>query len=1060
MSRSCLTPSDFAGFYEEVHGRRPFDWQDELARTVCEEGKWPRHLDMPTASGKTSVIDIAVFHLALEGRKRGRKAPLRIAFVVDRRLVVDGALEHAQCLAGHIAARGMRPPGCAHALRGGKGPAEHVGSRQRTITKLVSEELEAFSPHRPPEGRGPRHSPSGKGKLDAPRPPARPLEAVRLRGGMPQDTDWARTPSQPTVIVSTVDQVGSRLLFRGYGVSDSMKPVHAGLLGSDTLFLLDEAHMSRPFLDTLARVSDMRSEWGEEHPIQCMFMSATLGDAAADGGGAFPAPDAAERLLRGDASLSKRLDAHKRARLVEVGAGCAADAVIAEALGLAYPKKPSSRRPPPRNVGVVVNRVGLARQIYGELLGKAGKRDPKAEVHLLTGRARPLERDRVVGPMIDRVRPAEGEAAAEGRPTTFYVATQCIEVGVDVDFDALVTQAAPLDSLRQRFGRLDRIGARSESDAVIVAAKDEIAKKSDDPIYGDRIPKAWAYLKRVANKDTVDFGVFHFPLRDGWGDAVAPRARSATLMPSYIRMWSQTRPRPRPDPDPAVFLHGVEAKPADVQVVWRADVTDEMLREEGEFDLGRAGLTVCRPSQLEAISLPVWIAKRWLGGQGTSLPLVDLEGSGAGDDAGAGDGAGQGPCALLWHGAKDDKTGPVTVDQIRPGNTIVVPAARGGCDRYGWDEESRAEVSDLGMDADLIHRHALTFRLGGTYLSQACPDAKESIERLSVDLADGDADVLLDALAGIAGIPDAWSRALGTLRDADSKDGRRRYGRATVQRTHTEDGRTAVAGIRVPLGRDLARKVIAEMQQDGDPAASARTAAEEGGEEASHAGEDAEGDGGGAGGPDRPRLSDHCNAVATIADRFCEQIGVGEKARADVVLAARLHDAGKSERRVQAFLHRSDPDDLAEDYKAIAKSGGGDLSRAEHQTLMLLARLPMGYRHECWSVRLAESHPEFQEAHDAELVRYLIGTHHGHGRPLFPPVMDPHARGTVGWTLDGIRMEAESKHGLEQLDSGWIEMCDRLYQKYGPWRLAHMEAVVRLADHRVSGGEEAPAAVA
>lgn len=1033
MSRSDLAPSNFADFYEEVHGRRPFDWQDELARTVCEEGKWPRHLDMPTASGKTSVIDIAVFHLALEGRKRGRRAPLRIAFVVDRRLVVDGALEHAQCLAAHIAARGMRPPGCAHASRGGQVHAEHVGTPPGPVTRLVSRELEAFSP-------------------------GHPLKAVRLRGGMPQDTNWARTPSQPTIIVSTVDQVGSRLLFRGYGVSDSMKPVHAGLLGSDTLFLLDEAHMSRPFLDTLARVSDMRSEWREEHPIQCMFMSATLGDAAAGGGGGvFPAPDAAERLLRGDASLSKRLDAHKWARLVEVAAGGTADAVVAAALDLAYPKKPGSRQPPPRNVGVVVNRVGLARQIYGELFGKVGKRDPEAEVHLLTGRARPLERDRVVGPMIDRVRPAEGAAAvAEGGPATFYVATQSIEVGVDVDFDALVTQAAPLDSLRQRFGRLDRIGTRSESDAVIVAAKDEIAKKSDDPIYGDRIPKAWAYLRRVANKDTVDFGVFHFPLRDGWDDAVAPRARSATLMPSYVRMWSQTRPRPRPDPDPAVFLHGVEAKPADVQVVWRADVTDEMLREDGEIDLGRAGLTVCRPSQLEAISLPVWIARRWLGGQGTGLPLVDLEGSGADDDTGADNGAGQGPCALLWHGARDDKTGPITADQIRPGNTIVVPVARGGCDRYGWDEKSRAKVTDLGMDADLIHRHALTFRLGGAYLSQACPDAKESIERLSVDLADEDADMLLDALAGTVGIPEAWSSALGTLRDANSKGGRR-YGRATVQRFYTADGRTVVAGIRVPLGRDLARKVIAEVQQHGGPAASARTAAD-GGEEASYAGEDVEGDGGGVGGPSRPCLSDHCRAVAALADKFCKQIGMGEKARADVALAARLHDAGKAERRVQAFLHRSDPDDLAEGYEVIAKSGGRDMGRAEHKRIMRLARLPEGYRHECWSVRLAESHPEFQAAHDADLVRYLIGTHHGHGRPLFPPVADSHASGTVEWTLDGVYMKAESNHGLVPLDSGWIDMCDRLYQKYGPWRLAHMEAVVRLADHRVSGGEEAPAA--
>jgi CRISPR-associated endonuclease/helicase Cas3 len=102
-------------------------------------------------------------------------------------------------------------------------------------------------------------------------------------------------------------------------------------------------------------------------------------------------------------------------------------------------------------------------------------------------------------------------------------------------------------------------------------------------------------------------------------------------------------------------------------------------------------------------------------------------------------------------------------------------------------------------------------------------------------------------------------------------------------------------------------------------------------------------------------------------------------------------------------------------------------------------------------VRLAERHPDFVGAHDPDLVLWLIGTHHGRGRPIFPPIVDEEADDNITVDLaSGVRLEAPVDHGLTRLDSGWIERFERLKRRYGPWKLARMEAILRLADHRAS----------
>ena len=216
---SPLTVDDFSTFFQEVHGCSPFPWQTRLLQQVAEQGSWPEVLDLPTGSGKTAALDVAIFHVALEAhRGTMRRAPARIALVVDRRLVVDDAFRRAEKIAKTLA-----------------------NAKQGTASDRVAERLRLLA------GQN-----------------ASPLLAHRLRGGLPREDNWVRTPSQPTILCSTVDQVGSRLLFRGYGVSDRMKPVHAGLVGTDCLILLDEGHLSEPFRQTLEWVQRYKGEaWRE-----------------------------------------------------------------------------------------------------------------------------------------------------------------------------------------------------------------------------------------------------------------------------------------------------------------------------------------------------------------------------------------------------------------------------------------------------------------------------------------------------------------------------------------------------------------------------------------------------------------------------------------------------------------------------------------------------------------------------------------------------------------------------------------------------------------------------
>src|SRR5262249_22294873 len=81
-----------------------------------------------------------------------------------------------------------------------------------------------------------------------------PLAISTLRGQFADSAAWSADPSRPAVICGTVDMIGSRLLFSGYGIGFKSRPLHAGFLGQDALLVHDEAHLEPAFQDLITAI--------------------------------------------------------------------------------------------------------------------------------------------------------------------------------------------------------------------------------------------------------------------------------------------------------------------------------------------------------------------------------------------------------------------------------------------------------------------------------------------------------------------------------------------------------------------------------------------------------------------------------------------------------------------------------------------------------------------------------------------------------------------------------------------------------------------------------------
>ena len=908
----------FGEFYRELHhDYDPFPWQERLAQQAHEQG-WPKLIDLPTGFGKTSAIEIALYLTAI-GSPAGRR---RIFFVVDRRVVVDAASEMAEEL------------------------AKKLDDAETGILKEVADALRATG-------------------QDQDRPP---LRAFTLRGGIYRDTAWACDPLQVQICCTTVDQVGSALLFRGYSARSQYSwPIQAAMTAYDSLLLLDEAHLSKPFEQTAQII--------QKHYLKSPAMDAgrtmSVVSLTATSGGQEESVFRHDERDTGNAALRRRYDASKSVSLAK-WKGTFEDAAAEHAVEFAKKYK---------RVAVIVNRVDSARAIH-ETLAKSGE----YEAVLFTGRSRPYDRNQLAEKYLPVLRSNSKTILAK---PLIAVATQCLEAGADFDFDAMVTEAASWDALRQRWGRLNRMGEKESAPCVVI-----LRGSKTDPIYGDAIKETYDWIEsklpeKQGKKDNPVFDASPANLArveltgEQLEKMLQPKREAPVLLPAYLDHLVHTSPKPEIEFDIPIFLHGAGSGMADVQVVWREGLNADETEEWADV------VSLNPPCSAEMLPLPVWRVRRWLQDVSSEEALTDLEGQPDMEERKSGPGATR--PYLLWRG--EESAIWQNVKELRPGAVLVLPTEYGGCDRFGWDPNSKLKVSDIGDEAAYELRRRPVLRLFEQPLQE---DFEEWLAGHQ------------ESAMGRKAILNALRECRRKLVTSEDKNGQTRV--------------VAITGLRRAAAEPKGRQAEIEIEQESD--ASSFTS------------------------DDGVELGAHMDEVGRRAKLFCEKLGVPEELARAVEDAARHHDIGKADPRFQALL-RQIPRWAVKPEKCLAKSEKRFASAQAFRRGREQAGYPAGGRHELLSTAMLAKAMAEGARGESDLVLHLVGSHHGRCRPFAPLIADVDPD-VAEFARDGVLFRHQTDHALADWGSGVADRFWKLHSEFGWYGVAYLESLLRLADHRVS----------
>ncbi len=843
----------------------PFRWQ---VRLLCRlmNGDIPQLVDIPTGLGKTSVMALWLIALA-----EGAELPRRLVYVVDRRAVVDQATRFAERLKANL------PEALANAL----GVDSASGG----------------------------------------------LAISTLRGGFADNRDWLADPSKPAIIVGTVDMIGSRLLFEGYGVSRRMRPYHAGLLGVDALVLLDEAHLCPPFETLLQQVMAHRAgdsahlegnpKWPMP-PFRLMSLSATGHDTGKASSTNVFRLDQADRE---EAEVRRRLQACKRMHIEELDdASVLAEKMAGRALELAGQTGSASR------VIVFCDKRTDALKVKKQIEKQF------RDVELLVGERRVWERSKLEEWLDEHGLLGQAKVPAE-RPT-FLVATSAGEVGVDLNADHMVCDLVAYERMVQRLGRVNRRGEPGRQALVDVfsafpaplAANAKQATKDKRTSQVKMIEDCLAALRLLpaAEDDRKDacpsaFGKLKSDHPERVLTATTPQPLHPALTRPLLDAWSMTSlKRHEGRPEVAPWLRGwVDEDEPQTEVVWRRHLPCES-RGYDESTIAPntvAGFFRNAPlhasERLEARSSRVfgWLLKR-----ATKLAALGSDHEPANGEVivllldRAGDCIDSATLSDLRHlaapakslakqaRAERDRQKRLWIERL-PGAVLVVDARMGGLSGGMLEDTASNQVSSADFDEEwkavAEDPEVAAFR----------PLVKFQIVKV-----------------------DSGEEEEGLLRPELEKGWRHVQTYPTV----FNQAGAAVHGLAILNWHDAAEDEDAKSYHS------------------------------------RPQLlHEHAQQAANHAARIARRLGLPDELSDALTLAARLHDDGKAAPRWQRAMNAPiDPQG-----RPFAKTRGGGNPR-------LLER----YRHEFGSFLKAEQQDLPDNLRD--LVLHLIAAHHGYARPL------------------------------------------------------------------------------